>query len=381
MASYTYKFRLYPNADQQQRLVRHFGVCRFVYNYFLDRRKRLYRENKKGSSYYKDCATLTELKKEYEWIGEVNSQSLQQELKNLDTAFSRFFRKLARFPRFHSRHKDKQSFRVPQFVTVKDGMIHFPKFREGIRLKQHRPIEGELRYATISKNRAGQYFACICVERTIQKLKEVKKEVGVDLGIKNLVTCSDGQVFENIKPYRSLELRLKRLQRSLSKKVKGSKNRERAKRKLAKLHQRVADIRNNHLHQVTRRMVNENQVIVIEDLNIRGMLRNHRLAKSIQDVSLYELVRQLEYKSEWYGRTLIKVDRWYPSSKTCSGCGFINQNLTLSDREWTCPRCGKVRDRDFNASVNILNEGYKTVGTTGLACGEGVRLPLGSNPR
>src|SRR5579885_1282964 len=128
-------------------------------------------------------------------------------------------------------------------------------------------------------------------------------------------------------------------------------------------------------------MVNENQVIVIEDLNIRGMLRNHRLAKSVQDVSLYELVRQLEYKSEWYGRTLVKVDRWYPSSKTCSGCGFVNQNLTLSDREWTCPRCGEIHDRDFNASVNILNEGYRTVGTTGLACGEGVRLPLGSNSR
>jgi putative transposase len=379
--NYTYKFRLEPNAEQRKRLGQHFGVCRFVYNYFLDRRNRLYRENKQGSSYHKDCAELTILKKELAWISDANSQSLQQELKNLDTAFNRFFKGQARFPKFHSKKRDKQSFRVPQFVTVEDDRIKFPKFREGIKVRLHREIEGDIKFATISRNRAGQYFACICVERIIPKLKKVRKEVGVDLGVKDLATCSDGQVFENIKPYRSLERRLKRLQRSLSKKEKGSKNRERAKRKLAKLHQRVADIRNNHLHQVTRKMVNENQVIVIEDLNIRGMLRNHRLAKSVQDASLYELVRQLEYKSEWYGRTLVKVDRWYPSSKTCSGCGFVNQNLTLSDREWTCPRCGEIHDRDFNASVNILNEGYRTVGTTGLACGEGVRLPLGSNSR
>lgn len=367
---YTYRFRLSPNAEQRQRLGQNFGICRFVYNYFLDRRNRLYRENKQRSSYYKDAAELTKLKKELIWINDANSQSLQQELKNLDTAFNCFFKRQARFPKFHSKKRDKQSFRIPQAITVKDNKIKFPKFKEGIKIRLHREIEGKIKFATISRNRSGQYFACICVERIIPKLQKVEKEVGIDLGIKNLATCSDGKVFKNIKPYRTLERRLKRLQRSLSKKQKESKGRERARHKLAKLYQRITDIRSNHLHQVTRRIVNENQVIVIEDLNIRGMLRNRRLSKSIQDVSLHELVRQLEYKSKWYGRTLIKTNRWYPSSKTCSNCNFINENLTLNDREWTCPRCSEVHNRDFNASVNILREGKRTVGTTGLAGGE-----------
>lgn len=385
MENYTYKFRLEPNADQVTRLAKHFGVCRYVYNHFLDQRNTSYRNTGKGSTYHKDCAALTKLKKELPWISDANSQSLQQELKNLDTSFNRFFKKQARFPKFHSKHKDKQSFRVPQFVTVKDKSIHFPKFREGIRLKQHRPIEGEIRYATISMNRAGQYFACICVERDIPTLKPNDNAVGVDLGLKDLATCSNGEVFKNIRPYRNLQRRLRRLQQSVSRKVKGSHNYIRAKKLVAKCHQKIADIRSNHLHRVSRSIVNENQVIVLEDLNIKGMMANRRLAKSVADVSLYELVRQIEYKAGWYGREVVKIDRWYPSSKTCHVCDYINQGLTLSDREWTCPRCKEEHDRDFNASMNILAEGlrqrYRTVGTTGLACGEGVSLPSGSGSR
>jgi putative transposase len=368
--NYTYRFRLCPSAEQRQRLGQHFGVCRFVYNYFLDRRNRLYRENKQGSSYHKDCAELTLLKKELAWIGDANSQSLQQELKNLDTAFNRFFKGQARFPKFHSKKRDKQSFRVPQFVTVEDDRIKFPKFREGIKVRLHREIEGDIKFATISRNRAGQYFACICVERIIPKLKKVKKEIGVDLGVKDLATCSDGQVFENIKPYRSLERRLKHLHRNMSRTQKGSKGRERARRKLSKLYQRIADIRSNHLHQVSHTIISENQAVYLEDLNVSGMLRNRRLSKSIQDVSLYELVRQIEYKGNWYGRTVVKIGRFYPSSKACSNCGFINESLTLSDRSWVCPRCRVEHDRDFNAATNIYLEGKRTVGTTGLAGGE-----------
>lgn len=370
MAHYTYKFRLAPNADQQHRLAKHFGVCRFVYNHFLDRRNALYQESKEGSSYHKDCAALTKLKKELPWISEANSQSLQQELKNLDTAFGRFFRRLAKFPRFHSKHKDKQSFRIPQFVTVEDGKVCFPKFKEGIKVRLHRKIEGTIRYATVSRDTAGRYFVSICVERDIPTLKPGTKEVGVDLGISALATCSDGTKYENIRPYRTLERRLRRLQQSLSRKVKGSKSRERARRRVAKIHCRIADIRMNHIHQTTRRMVNENQVICVETLNVCGMMRNRRLAKSVQDVSLYELVRQLEYKCGWYGRSLLKIDRWYPSSKACSGCGFVKQELQLSERSWVCPRCGVEHDRDFNAATNILMEGKRTVGTTGLAGGE-----------
>jgi putative transposase len=370
VTNYTYRFRLNPNNDQRKRLGQHFGTCRFIYNHFLDRRNRLYRENKQGSSYYKDCAELTRLKKELLWIGGANSQSLQQELKNLDTAFNRFFKGHARFPKFHSKKRDKQSFRVPQCVTVEGDRIKFPKFREGIKIRTHRKIEGKIKFATISKNRAGQYFACICVERAIKKLKNVKKEVGVDLGIKNLATCSDGQVFENIKPYRTLERRLKHLHRNMNRTEKGSKGRECARRKLAKLYQKITDIRSNHLHQVSHRIISENQAIYLEDLNVSGMLRNRRLSKSIQDVSLYELVRQIEYKSNWYGRTVIKIGRFYPSSKTCNNCGFINESLTLSDRSWICPRCRMEHDRDFNAAANIYLEGKRTVGTTGIAGGE-----------
>jgi putative transposase len=383
MSHYTYKFRLYPNQDQRIRLAKHFGCCRFVYNYFLDRRNKIYRENKKGSTYCKDCEALTELKQQeqFEWLNDANAQSLQQELKNLDTAFCRFFKKKAKFPKFHSKHKDKQSFRVPQEVVVENSRIYIRKFKEGIKLEQHRQMEGIIKHATISMNRAGQYFACICVERDIKKLKKVKTEVGIDLGIKNLVTCNNGKIFKNIKPYRTLERRLKRLHRFLSKKQKGSNNRERARVKLARLYNRISNIRSNHLHQITRRIVNDNQVIVVEDLNVTGMSRNHKLAKSVQDVSLGELAHQLEYKSNWYGRTFLKVSRWYPSSKTCGGCGYINDNLTLSDREWTCPRCSAKLDRDLNAAKNILLEGKRTVGTTGLACGESVRLPQRSNSR
>jgi putative transposase len=370
LTHYTYRFRLRPNKDQKHRLARHFGVCRFVYNYFLDRRNRLYRENKQGSSYHKDCAELTKLKKELDWIGEANSQSLQQELKNLDTAFNRFFKKQAKFPKFHSKKTDKQSFRIPQFVSVKGGCLHFPKFREGIKVKLHREVEGEIKYATVSVNRAGQFFVSVCVEKHIEPLPKVEKEVGIDLGVKDLATCSDGQVFENVKSYRTLEKRLKHLHRELSRKVKGSKSREQARRRLSKLYQRVADIRSNHLHKVSHGITSENQAIYLEDLNVVGMMKNRRLSKSIQDVSLYELVRQIEYKAVWRGRTVVKIGRFYPSSKACSTCGFINQSLTLSDRSWVCPRCRVEHDRDFNAATNILMEGKRTVGTTGLAGGE-----------
>jgi putative transposase len=200
LTHYTYRFRLRPNKDQKNRLARHFGVCRLVYNYFLDLRNRLYRENKQGSSYHKDCV---ELKKELDWIGEANSQSLQQELKTLDTVFNRFFKKQAKFPKFHSKKTDKQSFRIPQFVSVKDGNLHFPKFREGIKVKLHREIEGEIKYATVSMNRAGQFFISVCVVKNIVPLVKVEKEVGIDLGVKDLATVRCLRTSSRIARWRS----------------------------------------------------------------------------------------------------------------------------------------------------------------------------------
>jgi putative transposase len=313
------------------------------------------------------------LKKEKTWLKETNSQVLQFSLKCLQTAYNNFFAKRAKFPRFHAR-KNKQTFTVPQHVSFEDGKIYFPKFNEGIKVKLHRKIEGTIRHATVSKNCAGQFFVAILVEREIKPLRKLKKEVGVDLGITTLAMPSSGKPFQNIRPYRNLEQKLRVLNKDLYRKEKGSKNREKVRLKLARLHNKISNIRKDHLHKVSRQIIDENQVICLEDLNIKGMLRNRCLAKPISDVSLSELVRQIEYKGNWYGRTVIKIDRWFPSSKMCSSCNYVMETLPLDVREWTCPHCECKHNRDRNAAKNILNEGKRTVGITGLACGLDVRL-------
>lgn len=369
---YTYKFRLYPTKDQQTRLADHFGCCRFVYNHFLAQRKDSYLSNGKSPNYYDQAADLTKLKNEKEWLYDANSQVLQFELKCLQTAYNNFFEKRTKLPKFHSK-KDKQIFTIPQFVSVENNKIYFPKFKDGIPVKLHRQIEGSIRHATVSVNRAGQYFVAILVEKYIKPLNKINKEVGIDLGVCALATTSTGKEYKNIRPYRSLQKRLRSLNKSLHRKKLGSSNRERARKLLAKLHVKIANIRSNHLHQVSHQIIDENQVIVLETLNIKGMMRNHCLAKSIADVSLSELVRQIEYKAKWYGRTAVKVDRWFPSSKTCSNCGFVVDKLPLNIREWVCLKCKIKHHRDKNAAINILNEGKRTVGTTGIVYGLNVR--------
>lgn len=378
---YTYKLRLNPTKEQEVLLSKHFGSIRFVYNHFLDRRTKFYLESKekqlaKKTLTYVDMAKeLTQIKSNEEtvWLNDCNSQSLQHAIKHLDSAYNRFFKKLAKFPKFKSK-KNKQSFRIPQFVTIEDGRIHFPKFKEGIRIDQHREVEGEINNATITRNKAGQYYACIGVTRTIESKPKINKTVGIDLGIKSLVTCSDGKTFENINTTKKYEKQLKLRQKELSRTKKGSKGRDKARLRVGKVHQKITNIRQNNIHQITSKLINENQVICLEDLSVKNMMSNHCLAKAIGDASWGELVRQLTYKAGWYGRTIIKIDRYFPSSKTCSHCGYINENLTLSDREWKCPRCQTVLDRDYNASLNILRQGLNlTVGTTGLAACPDVR--------
>lgn len=374
MIHYTYKFRLYPNKEQEQKFAQFFGCQRFVYNHFLNLRKERY-QNNETSTYNKDAGDLTKLKKELNWLRIPNSQSLQRTLRNLDTAFNSFFAKRNKFPRFKNR-RTKQSFCIPQKTKVEDKKLYIPKFKEGIKIKQHRNIEGSIINATISKKPCGHYYVTITVERNIKKHKRNKKKVGVDLGIKDLAVLSDGTRYKNIRPYKTLQKRLAFLQKRYSKKKKDSNNKEKARRKVARLHDRIANIRHNHLHQITSKIVSENQTIVMEDLNVRGMLKNRKLAKSVADVSFFEFVRQITYKAEWHDRQLIQVDRWYPSSKTCNSCGFVNQDLTLSDRNWACPSCKKMLDRDRNAAMNILQEGQRlnTVGTTEVkACGEDAR--------
>ena len=379
--------RLFPNKEQEVLLSKHFGSIRFVYNLFLDRRTKFYLEAKekqlaKKTLTYVDMAKeLTQIKskEETKWLNEVNSQSLQHSLKHLDGAYNRFFKKLAKFPRFKSK-KNKQSFRIPQFVTIDNKRIHFPKFKEGIKIDLHREIEGEINYATITRNKAGQYYACIGVTRHIEPKSKSDKVVGIDLGIKSLVVCSDGQRFDNIKTTKKYEQKLRLRQKELSRTKKGSKGRDKARLNVGKVQVKIASIRHNHLHQITSKLIRDNQTIVCEDLSVKNMMANHCLAKSIGDASWGELVRQLTYKAGWYGRKLVKIDRYFPSSKTCSHCGYINEGLTLDQREWECPRCQENLDRDFNASLNILRQGLNNlmVGTTKLAACPDVR-PISNN--
>ena len=372
---YTYRFRLYPNKEQQILLAKHFGCSRFLYNHFLARRKEEYLTTGRSNNFVRDCKELTELKKEDEhiWLKEVNSQSLQQAIKHLDAAYGNFFEKRVKFPKFKNKH-DKQSFRIPQNVRLVENKLVIPKFLEGIKCKVHRPVNEEISFATITKNKSGQYHCTLMVEKEVEQHKKTKKEVGIDLGIKTLAVDSDGKEYENIRPLKSLKHKIKRTQRKLSKQRhkttdKQSKRVEKLRRKLARLHQKAKDVRQNHLHQTTKRLIDENQVIYLETLAVKNMMKNHCLAGAIADCGWYELTRQLEYKAAWYGRTIVKIDRFFPSSKTCSECHFIKQDLTLKDREWDCPECKTHHDRDVNAAKMILLQGKKinettTVGTT-----------------
>jgi len=384
---YTYKLRLYPTKDQEVLLSKHFGCIRYVYNLFLDKRTTFYlnaKEKQLAKKTLNYCACSKELtaiksQPETEWLNECNAQSLQHSLKHLDSAFNRFFKKLAKYPRLKSK-RNKQSFRVPQFVSIENKRIYFPKFKEGIKIDLHREIEGEINYATITRNVAGQYYACIGVTRNIESLPIVNKDpIGIDLGIMSLVVCSDGTRFKNIRPLKQLEKLVRIRQKEVSRSKKKSIGRIKARLRLGKLQVKIANIRHNHLHQISHKLVSENQTLILEDLSVKNMMADHRYAKSIGDCSWSELVRQICYKSVWYGRKVIKIDRYFPSSKTCSSCGYINGGLTIDQREWDCPRCNSHHDRDFNASLNILRQGCNlTVGMTGLAVCPDVR-PISNN--
>lgn len=363
----SYKFRLYPNEEQKILLAKHFGCTRFVWNYFLNERKEFYLNNKEdieekriksSLNYYDNAKQLTSLKKEEEhnWLNECNSQSLQSCLKHLDSAYKMFFRKTHKFPNFKSKDS-KQSFTVPQFFKLENKKIYFPKFKEGIKVKEHRKLEGKFVVATISKNTANQYYVSIIVEKEVKSLEKLQTAVGIDLGIKDFATLSNGVVYENIKPLRKKMKKLKFLQRQLSKAKNGSKNRKKRQLRLAKYHLKISNIRKDYLHKITDQISKESQFVAMENLNVSGMMKNHKLAQSISDVSWHEFKRQLEYKCKWRGREFVVIDRFFPSSKLCGVCNTINQELTLKDREWTCKMCNTTHDRDLLASRNILKQG------------------------
>ena len=362
MVNKTYKFRIYPTVEQEILLVKHFGCTRYVYNYFLNERKEQYQANKKSDNYYKQAATLTKLKKEEDtkWLKEVNSQTLQFALRSLDTAFLNFFRGNAQFPKFKSK-KHKNTFTIPQFGKLEDGKIIIPKFKEGIKVKIHREVKGKIGKMNITKTPTGKYYVSIFTEQEVEDLPKTNKQVGIDLGLKDFVITSDNKKFKNNRYTKKYARKLKKAQQHLSRKQKGSNGFEKQKLKVAKIHEKIASCRLDTLHKVSIELVKNYDLISVEDLNVKGMIKNHKLSKHIADASWGNFVSLLQYKCDWYGKELVKVNRFYPSSKTCGECGWINQELKLSDREWTCNSCDVIHDRDVNASRNILKEGLKNI--------------------
>lgn len=366
----SFKIRLYPNKQQEHQINNNIGSARFVFNYFLNEKINRYKKLKESLSYGSCSSELTKLKKQesYSWLKQSDSTSLQQSLKDLDAAYSNFFKGLKKskqtgFPRFKSKHKSKLSYRITMSINIVDNTVKLPKLglinsNHSFDLSQITKINN----ATISKSRSGKYFCSLSCEVDVKAKHQTNKQVGVDLGIKEFATLSDGLVFTNPKYYRQYEKKLVKAQRKFSKMKKGSNNKDKQRKKLAKLYEKITDSRVDYIHKITSLLISNYDTIVIEDLNVSGMLKNHKLAKSIADASFSEFRRQLEYKSKWHNKELIVIDRFFPSSKTCSNCKCVKQNLTLADREYVCDDCGFTIDRDLNASINIL-----TVGTTGVA--------------
>ena len=377
----TYKYRLYPSLQQEELLAKHFGCTRFVYNKFLALRQEQYRLTGKSDNYYTQSNLLTQLKKEqeYKWLKDVNAQSLQHSLRHLEIAYTRFFTGKGGYPKFKKKN-NRNSFTVPQFITLKDNKLFIPKFKNGIKIKLHRQLQGKILFATISKTPTNKYYVSITVKQEYNSKEPTCKEVGIDLGIKDLVITSNGEKFKNNKYLLKYEKKLKQAQQHLSRKTKGSKRFEKQRLKVALIHEKIANCRSDVLHKISHKLVINNDVVYIEDLNVKDMLKNHKLAKSISDCFFYELTRQLEYKGDWDDTYIHKIFRFYPSSKTCNKCGYIKQDLTLSDREWVCPSCNTLHDRDINASINILLEGKRelSAGTVDYTNGEDVR-PISSN--
>ena len=346
----SFKYRIFPTTEQSGLLNRHIGASRFVYNLALETKQMAWIGSRINISCFDLHRQLKDLKKECEWLRDVNSQSLQQSITNLDKAYTCFLRGRNNFPTFKKK-SNSGSFNIPQHVSLSCNKLFIPKFREGIAIVLHRPIRGTIRQATISRTPTDKYFVSILCETGEDKpIKAAIKEdttIGIDLGIKTYLVTSDGQEFENPKYLRRSQNKLKYIQRKYS-----NNKGVRTRRKLAKLHERVANQRKDFLHKVSTRLIRENQSIAIERLNISGILKNHCLAQSVSDAAWGMFVSMLEYKAEWYGKNILKIGRFDPSSKTCSACGVVNKDLRLRDREWTCA-CGASHNRDINAACNI----------------------------
>jgi putative transposase len=354
-----YKYRLYPNKQQEVLLLKHFGCVRWMYNYALDKKVKAYKQDKKNLSRFQIQKDLPILKKNIDtaWLKEVNSQSLQATLEHLDNAYRKFFKEKTGFPRFKSKHDNRQSFHIPQNTDVdwETSKVSIPKI-DDLKIVVDRRAVGAIRSSTISKTPTGKYFISILVDSGIEEPKKPKVKlatsVGIDLGIKDFVVLSSGEKVENPKHLKKHLRRLKMLQKRASKKVKGSSNRKKANRRVALQYEKVANARKDFLHKLSTKLVRENQTVCLEDLNTRGMMKNHCLAQAIGDAGWSSFNSMLQYKCRWYGRNILTIGRFEPSSKMCSKCGATNDALTLKDRSWTCV-CGITHDRDCNAAINI----------------------------
>lgn len=366
-----YLYRFYPDSEQEEILAKTFGCARFVYNYMLKIRTDAWYERQEKVGYHETSALLTELKRnpEYAWLNEVSSVPIQQALRHLQTSFGNFWAKRVKYPTFKKKNNKQSATYASTAFKYTEGKLTIAKMAKPLNIIWSRtlPKAAVVTTVTISKDASGRYFISLLCDDAVAHKPKVERKIGIDLGLINFATLSNGEKVDSPKTFRKHERRLALAQRRLSKKQKGSQNRAKAKLKVARIHANIADARKDFLHKLSTRLINENQVICLETLAISNMKRCRNLAKSISDAGWGEFVRQLEYKGTWYGREIVGIDRWYPSSKRCSGCGFIISKLPLKIRNWTCEKCGSIHDRDINAASNIL-----AVGLAVLAHGENV---------